>query len=317
MTTARLRAAVWAGFLALALIALMGASVIPAHAAVSSVGTATVTAYYANPDTGVIEDSGGPDQAALGQSMCEGVTGKTALVEKDTEGRVFVTLRISQGDFIDGYKVAADVERDGTFGDYAASEQTQYFPEVKSASGQIEEQSKKDFRVEVPSENATLRATVYVEPMGRSVVYFIKLSDLKDGNPDGFVARVTPGEGAPDRQQETPAAESPSKADDASVKEGQAAGDKGVKEYSGDGAEVTEESLSKPIPLALILGCVVAVLAGSGALTFGVTKGRRKAQDQAAAAAAAASPTTEAPGASSGSDASSVSPDSRDDQSVR
>ena len=46
-----------------------------------------------------------------------------------------------------------------------------------------------DFRMQIPSENSYLRATFYVVPMSRDVVYYIGFSDLQPGSAD-FVTSV-------------------------------------------------------------------------------------------------------------------------------
>ena len=69
-----------------------------AHAATSAVYTAATVPSYSNPVTGSIEDSAGQSNIALAESMTTGCTYPAALVETDTAGNTFVTLRFKLAD---------------------------------------------------------------------------------------------------------------------------------------------------------------------------------------------------------------------------
>lgn len=62
--------------------------------------TATATPHYRNPLTGKIEDSGGEDSEVLGQSMTESTTDTKALVEVDSNGNTYITVRLKLMDNI-------------------------------------------------------------------------------------------------------------------------------------------------------------------------------------------------------------------------
>lgn len=155
----------------LALVA--GITAIPAYAASNGIYTATATPHYRNPLTGKIEDSGGEDSEVLGQSMTESATDTKALVEVDSNGNTYITVRLKLMDNIqnptfkvDGSSVSASLMQE----DYSANTA--------------------DYRMKVASENSVIRCSMYVVPMGRDVIFFITVSNLNSGSGD-FVTSIT------------------------------------------------------------------------------------------------------------------------------
>lgn len=155
----------------LALVA--GITAIPAYAASNGIYTATATTHYRNPLTGKIEDSGGEDSEVLGQSMTESATYTKALVEVDSNGNTYVTVRLKLMDNIqnptfkvDGSSVSASLMQE----DYSANTA--------------------DYRMKVASENSVIRCSMYVVPMGRDVIFFITVSNLNSGSGD-FVTSIS------------------------------------------------------------------------------------------------------------------------------
>ena len=263
-----------------------------AHAATSAVYTASTAPSYANPVTGAIEDSAGQSNVALAESMTTGCTYPAALVEKDTTGNTFVTLRFKLADQMGAMSFWADNGGDGVFSAVEAAKM-----QVDSANNTA------DWRFQVPSETSNIRVSMYVTPMGRDVVYFTQLTGLVEGNTDAvpFVQTITPGEEAaePVAAAEPAASASASGESAASSISGEAApqtdgvANSGVKEYNADGQETTEgQDRSEPLngaTTAAIVGGIVVVLAVAGAATyFAYLKPKRAKQAQAAAAAAAA-----------------------------
>lgn len=155
----------------LALVA--GITAIPAYAASNGIYTATATPHYRNPLTGKIEDSGGEDSEVLGQSMTESATDTKALVEVDSNGNTYITVRLKLMDNIqnptfkvDGSSVSASLMQE----DYTANTA--------------------DYRMKVSSENSVIRCSMYVVPMGRDVIFFITVSNLNSGSGD-FVTSIS------------------------------------------------------------------------------------------------------------------------------
>ena len=148
----------------------------PVLAASPGIYTATATSHYRHPTTGVIEDSGGESSYVLGQSMTDSALNKSALVEVDSGGTTWVTVRLNLMDNIqspqfqvDGSAVSATLMQE----DYT--------------------NNTADFRMQVNSENSVIRCNMYVVPMGRMVIFYITVGNLQSGCGD-FVTSVTVNE---------------------------------------------------------------------------------------------------------------------------
>ena len=118
MTKRLLRGARATAFALLAALAVSSIAFVGvAHAAASAVYTASTAPSYSNPVTGAIEDSAGQSNVALAESMTTGCTYPAALVEKDTSGDTFVTLRFKLADQMGAMSFWADNGGDGANGD--------------------------------------------------------------------------------------------------------------------------------------------------------------------------------------------------------
>lgn len=284
MTKRLLRGACAAAFALLAVFVVSSSVLVgAAHAATSAVHTASTAPSYANPVTGAIEDSAGQSNVALTESMTTGCTYPAALVEKDTAGNTFVTLRFKLADQMGAMSFWADNGGDGAFSAVEAAQM-----QVDSANNTA------DWRFQVPSETSNIRVSMYVTPMGRDVVYFTQLTGLVEGNTDAvpFVQTITPGEEAAEPTAAAEPAASASASGEAAPQTDGAA-NSGVKEYNADGQETAEgQDRSEPLngaTTAAIVGGIVVVLVVAGAATyFAYLKPKRAKQAQAAAAAAAA-----------------------------
>ena len=184
------------------MLALMaGITSIPALAASNGIYTATATSHYKHPTTGVIEDSGGEGSYVLGQSMTDSALNKAALVEVDPQGNTYVTVRLNLMDNIQNPQFQVDGSRNGNFSSVSATVMQEDFTENTT-----------DFRMQVPDENAIIRCNMYVIPMGRDVIFYIKDGDLKYGSGD-FIASITVQEPEPEPEQPavtTPQTQTPS-----------------------------------------------------------------------------------------------------------
>lgn len=176
-TAAKLKRALCSMVVMLALMA--GITSIPALAASNGIYTATATSHYKHPTTGVIEDSGGEGSYVLGQSMTDSALNKAALVEVDSSGATWVTIRLNLMDNIqspqfqvDGSSVSATLMQE----DYS--------------------NNTADYRMRVNSENSIIRCNMYVIPMGREVIFYITVGGLSAGSGD-FVTSITVEEPEP------------------------------------------------------------------------------------------------------------------------
>ena len=182
-TASKLKRALCSMVVMLALMA--GISAIPAYAASPGIYTATATSHYKHPTTGVIEDSGGEGSYVLGQSMTDSALNKAALVEVDSSGATWVTIRLN---LMDGSSVSATLMQE----DYS--------------------NNTADYRMRVNSENSIIRCNMYVIPMGREVIFYITVGGLSAGSGD-FVTSITVEEPepvvVPEPEPEQPAVTTP------------------------------------------------------------------------------------------------------------
>ena len=174
-TASKLKRALCSMVVMLALMA--GITSVPVLAA--SPGIYTATSHYRHPTTGVIEDSGGESSYVLGQSMTDSALNKAALVEVDSSGATWVTIRLNLMDNIqspqfqvDGSSVSATLMQE----DYS--------------------NNTADYRMRVNSENSIIRCNMYVIPMGREVIFYITVGGLSAGSGD-FVTSITVEEPEP------------------------------------------------------------------------------------------------------------------------
>lgn len=175
-TATKLMRAVCSVVVMLALMA--GITAIPAFAASNGIYTATATSHYKHPTTGKIEDSGGEGSYVLGQSMTDSALNKAALVEVDPQGNTYVTIRLNLMSNIRTPQFQVDGSRSGSFSPVSAT--------IMQEDGTADTT---DFRMQVPSENAIIRCSMYVIPMGRDVIFYITVGNLQSGSGD-FVTSV-------------------------------------------------------------------------------------------------------------------------------
>lgn len=198
-TASKLKRAICSMVVMLALVA--GITSIPVLAASNGIYTATATSHYKHPTTGKIEDSGGESSYVLGQSMTDSALNKAALVEVDSSGATWVTIRLNLMDNIQNPQFQVDGSRNGNFSSVSATVMQEDFTNNTT-----------DFRMQVPSENAIIRCNMYVLPMGRDVIFYITVGNLQSGSGD-FVTSITVQEPEPEPEQPavtTPQTQTPS-----------------------------------------------------------------------------------------------------------
>ena len=181
----RIKSVVMASALGLALLA--GFPAVEAQAATGSVYTCTINRCYAHPVTGVVEDSGGAGSYATGQGMVEGCVYPTGILEVADDGNYYLTIRLSLMDYTSGHDFQVQ-----SVGDSGWSS-TGY---AQTGTGSDSNGTTADVVIQVPSENCIVRGTMYVEPMGRNVVFYLYPSDYKEGNNTDMNATMVIGSAA-------------------------------------------------------------------------------------------------------------------------
>lgn len=174
---------VFAGLLAALLLAVTGAGAekLPVLAAGGSVYTCVIHPCYAHPVTGVIEDSGGEASYATGQGMADGAVYTTGILELTDSGEYYLTIRMSLMDYTSGHSFWVQNVGDSGWSTPALG---------VTGNGTDSNGATADICIQVPSENCVVRGSMYVEPMGRDVIFYLYPSDYTAGNSTDMNATI-------------------------------------------------------------------------------------------------------------------------------
>ena len=168
-----------------------------------TISSCTITRYYRHPVSWEIEDSGGEGSFATGQGMVEGCVNSVGLMEETEDGRCYLTIRMSLADFTSN--ISFKVQSWGASGWSSASAS-------ETGHGSDSQGATTDYRMEVPGKDCIVRGTMYVEPMGRDVIFYCAPGGYTEGNSGGFNAQIvteSPSEEkSPEVKQETEQEES-------------------------------------------------------------------------------------------------------------
>ena len=157
-----------------------------AAAASGKVGGCTVNRNYRHPITGVIEDSGGEASFATGQGMVESCAYSYGMLEETSDGQCYFTIRLTLQDMVKNVSFQSQTAGGSGWSSLGTSVTNQ---------GSDNSGDTKDYCVKVPSLDCVLKCSMYVEPMGRDVVYYLSPSGFNEGNTNGMVAtHVDPNE---------------------------------------------------------------------------------------------------------------------------
>ena len=172
-----------AGFLTAVMVILAGVwtAAVPAEAASGNVYTCAVHPCYVHPVTGVIEDSGGEASYATGQGMVDGVVYPTGILELTDSGEYYLTVRFSLMDQTSGHSFWVQNVGDSGWSAPAAG---------VTGSGTDGNGTTADICIQVPSENCVVRVSMYVDPMGRDVIFYLYPSDYTAGNSTDMNATI-------------------------------------------------------------------------------------------------------------------------------
>lgn len=159
---------------ALVFATVTGLPAIRVYAASGTVYHCAINRCYTHPVTGVIEDSGGESSYATGQGMVEGCVYATGILEATDDGAYYLTIRMSLMDYTSGHNFQVQ-----NVGDSGWSEPSEM---GVTGNGSDSNGTTADVCMRVPSENCIIRCSMYVEPMGRDVIFYVYPSDYSEGN---------------------------------------------------------------------------------------------------------------------------------------
>lgn len=138
----------------------------------SGIFLADTTPSYAHPVTNQVEDSG--NNPGIGQGMTESMIGAKALLEFDTDGTIYATARYYLTDQIRDVKI------------WTQKKGATNWQSVKTTVMQQNVNGKycTDYRFVIPSQDAVIRTSCYVDAMGREVIFYYAFSNPKKGSGD-------------------------------------------------------------------------------------------------------------------------------------
>lgn len=166
---------------AVILLLALGLLSLTVRAASGTVYTCTVNPCYAHPVTGEIEDAGGSSSTATGQGMVEGALGGSGILEVTDGGEYYLTIRMSLMDYSSGHSFQVQEVGGSGWNSVEAS---------RTGSGSDDSGTTADMRIQVPSESCVVRCSMYVEPMGRDVIFYFYPSDYAVGNTTNMAAEI-------------------------------------------------------------------------------------------------------------------------------
>lgn len=177
----------------LAITLMAGFPAVKAYAASGTVYSCTINRCYAHPVTGVIEDSGEESSYATGQGMVEGCVYSNGILEVTDDGAYYLTIRMSLMDYTSGHSF--QVQNVGDSGWSTPSEIG------ITGNGSDSNGTTADVCMRVPSENCVVRGSMYVEPMGRDVIFYLYPSNYSEGNNTDMNATMVTAASGTDNSQ--------------------------------------------------------------------------------------------------------------------
>lgn len=128
---------------------------------------------YVNPDTGKTEDGG--TQIAIGDGMCRTALGEYFLLDVKSKKQKYLTIRMGLQHFTKDLHIFVK----DTKGKYKEVEFKKKAEDKKNYT--------KDYKFAVNSDYPEIKIKMYVEPMGRDVIFFAKaLEDETQKGEDKF-----------------------------------------------------------------------------------------------------------------------------------
>ena len=177
----------------LAITLMAGFPAVKAYAASGTVYSCTINRCYAHPVTGVIEDSGGEGSYATGQGMVNSCVYSNGILEVSDDGAYYLTIRMSLMDYTSGHSF--QVQNVGDSGWSTPSEIG------ITGNGSDSNGTTADVCMRVPSENCVVRGSMYVEPMGRDVIFYLYPSNYSEGNNTDMNATMVTAASGTDNSQ--------------------------------------------------------------------------------------------------------------------
>lgn len=140
---------------------------------------ANVSGHYYHPVTGEVLDNATPENYSIGESMVKNIVQSVGQFEVTDSGSTYFSFRLGMMNFSNSQIFHIQ--------NYGASGWTTVSATVTN-SGSIASGTTKDFVVPASSTSCIVKVSMYVEPMGRDVVFFVVPSGVVESDNTGMVA---------------------------------------------------------------------------------------------------------------------------------
>ncbi|MGT2935285.1 heme-binding Shp domain-containing protein [Streptococcus castoreus] len=141
---------------------------------------------YRHPISVQIEDSGGQNAFEIGQGMVEGTVHGNGMLEVSDSGNMVLTFRMRLADFSGNYHFWVQPGGRGDFQPISYS---------VTHLGSDSNGTTKDISISLSDVNTVIRGTMFVEPMGREVVFYLSLAGLEEGYTGDMLPQLVTEEG--------------------------------------------------------------------------------------------------------------------------
>lgn len=162
----------------------------------SGVYLVTVKPSYTNPVTGGVDDPG--HNEAIGQGMTERMCSSSGLLEVDSSGQMYLTVRYYLSQFI---RNVSFEEGNGKSYSSVTYREMQTKAAQDGASDISDKYGYTDYRIPISSIDSVFRGKAYIDAMGRDVVYFFTISNPVPGSGDFITGGAAQGKASQAAQQ--------------------------------------------------------------------------------------------------------------------
>ena len=132
---------------------------------------------YRHPVTNKVEDAGGNGSYATGQGMVESVLKTSGMLEQTDDGQSYLTIRVGLMDYTSDHKFY--VQKRG-------AQSWQHVSSSVTKNGTDDNGKTADYCIPVSDKNCIVKLSMYVQSMGRNVVFYAYAKNFKAGKASGM-----------------------------------------------------------------------------------------------------------------------------------
>ncbi|MBU5477749.1 NEAT domain-containing protein [Eubacterium sp. MSJ-13] len=132
---------------------------------------------YRHPVTNKVEDAGGNGSYATGQGMVESVLKTSGMLEQTDDGQSYLTMRVGLMDYTSDHKFY--VQKRG-------AQSWQQVSPLVTKNGTDGNGKTADYCIPVSDKNCIVKLSMYVQSMGRNVIFYAYAKNFKAGKVSGM-----------------------------------------------------------------------------------------------------------------------------------